>query len=316
MRRGVTPRRTLARDGCSRLLAFEADAGERPAVLVVPSLIGRWHIVDLRPQSSLVGALVAAGFRVYAIDWGAPREWDRYLSWEDLVSRIRRMLRWVSRHSGTRAPGLIGYSVGGTLSTITTALRPDKVGALVNLAGPIDFDKGGLARLLTDPRWFDVEALTDAGNVAASQMWAGTVALRPTAHLGRWLGPLRRGIDRETVKDALRLEDWVNASVSFPAKAYERYIRELYQQNTLIQGRHTVRGRAIALGDIECPVMAITFSHDQVCPPEATQALLDHVGSQTRSHLGITGGHVGAVIGDRAPGELHAPLIDWLQTHM
>src|SRR5881396_399223 len=50
-------------------------AGGRP-VLLVPSLINRSHIWDLRPGDSFVEGLQAAGYDVFLVDWGVPDERD------------------------------------------------------------------------------------------------------------------------------------------------------------------------------------------------------------------------------------------------
>src|SRR5580693_8703778 len=95
-----TPRDVLWRDGSAALYRFRrppappAADGRAPAaasvaavapalpVLVVPSMINKWYVVDLRAGASLVEALVAGGLDVYCLDWGAARDEDRYLSWD------------------------------------------------------------------------------------------------------------------------------------------------------------------------------------------------------------------------------------------
>ena len=75
---------------------------------------------------------------------------------------------------------MLGYCMGGTLTAIHAAQFPDELAALVTLAAPIDFEAGGMLRRMVDPRWFDADAISDAGNVAPAQMQAGFSALRPT----------------------------------------------------------------------------------------------------------------------------------------
>ena len=46
---------------------------------------------------------------------------------------------------------------------------------------------------MVNPRWFDAEAIAEAGNVSPAQMQSGFVALRPTAQIGEvggllWIG--------------------------------------------------------------------------------------------------------------------------------
>ena len=57
-------------------------------MLLVPSLINRWYVLDLRPGARLAGALVDAGHDVFCLDWGVPEDEDRYLEWDDVVARL------------------------------------------------------------------------------------------------------------------------------------------------------------------------------------------------------------------------------------
>ncbi|MDQ3296783.1 MAG: alpha/beta fold hydrolase, partial [Myxococcota bacterium] len=179
-----TPRDELTLEGGARLYHFRGAASvTRPIaqpILLVPSLINRWYVLDLRPGASLVEALVGAGFDVWLLDWGVPEAEDRYLDWDAVLRRLGRAARRVLREIGQPRLGVLGYCMGGTLATIFATQHPDLLTALVTLAAPIDFARGGMLRRMVDPQWFDADAVADAGNVAPSQMQAGFTALRPT----------------------------------------------------------------------------------------------------------------------------------------
>jgi polyhydroxyalkanoate synthase len=169
---------------------------------------------------------------------------------------------------------------------------------------------------MVDPRWFDVEAITDAGNLAASQMQSGFSAMRPTLQLAKLVGQY----DRMHVPGARQsldaIERWGSDNIPFPAAAYRTYIAELYQQNLLARGEHRVRGRVARLSDITCPVMAITAERDAICPPPAALALLSLCGSDDTRALSVPGGHVGAVVGGRASRELYPAVAQWLRERL
>lgn len=313
MQLAPTPRDSLFSEGTATLYRFrasEASSGRAP-VLLVPSLINRWYVLDLRPGASLARALVDAGFDVYCLDWGVPEAEDRYLDWDTVVGRVGRMVRRVQRESGAPRVGLLGYCIGGTLAAIHTALEPDSVAGLVNLAGPIDFAEGGFLAHMVNPRWFDPQAIADAGNVSAQQMQSGFVALRPTAQLGKWLSFFDRLGDPERLEAYQALEEWASANIPFPGAAYAKYIRDLYQENALARGEHHVAGRRVRLGDIRCPVLTVVTDRDVICPPPAAQALNDLSSSSDKSLLVIPGGHVGAVVGGSAPKQLYPRLAEW-----
>jgi polyhydroxyalkanoate synthase len=311
-----SPRDVLWRDGSASLYRFRRPASVRPAgvspVLVVPSMINRWYVVDLRSGASLVEALVAGGLDVYCLDWGIAQDEDRYLTWDDVLARLGRAVRFTERHARVERVGLLGYCMGSTLAGIWTALSPEHVGALVNLAGPFDFSHGGLLRTMVDAQWFDAHAIADAGNVSAHQMQSGFVALRPTTQVSKWIGFLDRMHDPASRESFDALETWAGDNIPFPGSAYGTYIEELYQKNALVRGEHRVSGRRVDLAAIRCPVLTVAAERDTICPVAAARALNDACGSADKQLLVVPGGHVGAVVGSRAPKVLYPAMRDWL----
>lgn len=315
-----TPRDVIHREGTARLYRFRPEgqgaAPGRAPVLLVPSLINRWFVLDLRRGASLAAALVARGFDTYCLDWGTPEDEDRYLTWADVLARLRRAANAVRKSCGAKKIGLLGYCMGGTLSGIHTALEPESVAALVNLAGPFDFSHGGFLREVVDARWFDPHAIAEAGNLPAMQMQAGFVALRPTAHLAKWVGMVDRCVDEPSREAFLALEAWAGDNIPFPGAAYATYIGELYQENRLVQGKHWVAGRRVDLAAIRCPVLTVVTDRDTICPPAAAEALNKLSSSDDRETLTVHGGHVGAVVGGKAPTKLYPALADWLERRL
>jgi poly[(R)-3-hydroxyalkanoate] polymerase subunit PhaC len=206
--------------------------------------------------------------------------------------------------------------MGGTLTTIYVAQHAADFSALITLATPIDFQRGGQLRCMVEPDWFDPDAIADAGNVVPMQMQAGFVALRPTVDLGKIVAMPDLVTDARARDAFFALDEWASDNIPFPAEAYRRYIRELYQQNQLVEGTHRVAGKPVSLGAIKCPTLVITASRDQICPPIAATALLDHVGTNDKQVLEVPGGHVGAVVGSKAAQQMYPGVIKWLQPRL
>jgi polyhydroxyalkanoate synthase len=310
----------LWRDGCAQLYRFRRPEGVRAAgglpVLVVPSMINRWYVVDLRAGASLVEALVAGGLDVHCLDWGIAQDEDRYLSWDDVVARLARAVRRVKRITGAPRVGLVGYCMGATLAGIYSALEPDDVAAFVNLAGPFDFAQGGLLRTMVDAKWFDAHAVAEAGNVSPTQMQSGFVALRPTSQIAKWVGLFDRAHDEASRESFEALEEWAGDNIPFPGAAYDTYISDLYQKNALVRGQHHVGGRRVDLASIRCPVLTIAAERDTICPLPAAKALHESCGSADKELFVVPGGHVGAVVGSRAPKVLYPAMRDWLRARL
>jgi len=143
-------------------------------------------------------------------------------------------------------------------------------------------------------------------------MKSGFTTLRPTGQIGKWVGLADRWSDKEFRKSFFALETWSGDNIPFPATAYQTYITELYQKNLLAHDKHFVGGKRVVLGDIKCPLLTVVATKDNICPPCAATWLHDHVGSADREVLRVEGGHVGAVIGSKAPRALYPGVADWL----
>lgn len=310
-----TPRDVIFRDATASLYRFrphgEPDATNIP-FLLVPSMINRWYVLDLRPGASLAEAMVKRGIDTYLLDWGIPEDEDRYLTWDDILKRLDRMVRRVKRHTGAEKVALLGYCMGGTLATIYTAQHPEHVAGLVSLTAPVDFSEGGFLRQLVDEQWFDPAAMTACGNLGSQQMQSGFTTLRPTGQIGKWVGLADRWSDMGFRKSFFAMETWSSDNIPFPATAYQTYITELYQKNLLAHDKHFVDGKRVVLGDIKCPLLTVVATRDNICPPCAATWLHDHVGSADREVLRVEGGHVGAVVGSKAPKALYPGVADWL----
>ena len=108
-----TPKDAILRDGTATLYRFRSSANAAPAgaapLLLVPSMINRWYVLDLKPGGSVAGALVDGGIDTYLLDWGIANDEDRHLSWEEVLERLARAARKVRRETGAKKIGLLGY---------------------------------------------------------------------------------------------------------------------------------------------------------------------------------------------------------------
>jgi polyhydroxyalkanoate synthase len=322
-----TPKDVLYRDGTASLYRFRRP-GDAPGavtrggapgvpVLVVPSLINRWYVLDLRPGGSIVGAFVDAGLDTFCLDWGVPRDEDRYLTWEGLLARLARAIRAVKRVTGSPQVALVGWSLGGTLAGIHTALHKDEVAALCNMVGPFDFSLAGPIGEMADARWFDVDALTSAGNLPGQMMNASFYMLRPTVELSKWFHFFGEKMhDPREWEFFFALEEWAADNVPFPAAAYRTYIKDLYQGNALVQGRHHVGERRVDLADITCPVLTVTAERDLICPPACATALNRASRAAVRDVMSVPGGHVGAFVDARAATTLYPAMTRWFRAKL
>ena len=136
-RRSLPDPPTVWREGPARLLDYGAagDAGSRGRpVLFVPSLINRHYILDLSGTCSLMRWMADRGIRPLLLDWGSTGPLERRFTLTDFVAgRLERALNAVLE-LGCGRPALVGYCMGGLLTTALAQRRPRDIAGLALLA--------------------------------------------------------------------------------------------------------------------------------------------------------------------------------------
>ena len=310
---GATPADAVFAENKWRLLRYRTrpeGAAYRTPLLLVPSLINRHYVLDLMPGKSLVEWLVQAGHDVFVIDWGTPTDEDRYLSFDEITGRyLGRALRQTCRIANAPKAHVLGYCLGGTLAAIHAAAYPERIASLTALAAPVSFENDGLLAIWTRSKTFDVDALVDGGgNVSWQLMQTSFNMLRPTLGLRKAVSVVNRAWDDQFLDGFFALEAWGNDNVSFPGECYRRYIQALYRDNQLALGTFTLNNRPARLENVRCPLLTITFEHDNIVPWRSASLLHEQARSQDKEHLHLAGGHVGAVVSRAAKKHLWPQL--------
>jgi polyhydroxyalkanoate synthase subunit PhaC len=284
-------------------------------ILIIPSLINRYYILDLMPNRSLIKFLVESGFNVYLLDWGRPTSDDVGVTFDAHISEyMHRAVEKVSQDTNVEQVTLLGYCMGGLLTAVYTALYPERVANLVNLAGPIGFDDDGIFSLMTRSDWFDADQLVNTyGNIPADLLCWVFQMIRPTSHLVRALFFYERMEDDDFVRSFAAMQTWIFDQVDFPGETFRRYIKDLYQENQLVNGAFTINDQPVWLANITCPLLNIGSKQDETAPYESVIILNEMVSSEENDLLELRGPHVGMVAGRGAPKYFWPKLAEWLE---
>lgn len=301
-----------------KLQLYHYQQGDSPSAriptLLVYALVNRPYMLDLQPDRSLVRNLLAHGIDLYLIDWGYPTRADAYLTLEDYVcGYIDNCVDAIREQTGSPAVNIIGICQGGTLSVMYAALFPEKVNTLTTIVTPVDFstDDALLFRWAKD---FNVDAVVDAyGVVPADFLNTGFMMLRPFGRIEKYLNFLTIADDREKVLNFLRMEKWIFDSPDQAGECYRQFVKDLYQQNKLIQDKLRVGEQRVVLKNITMPVLNIYGTKDHIVPAAAVTPLTDHVGSTDTSLYAFESGHIGVFVSSKAQKELAPAIAAWLQ---
>lgn len=314
---GVTPRDLLYRRGTLNLYHYRPLVDElyRVPLLMVMATTNRASIFDLAPGQSLVEYLLLQGFDVYVMDWEPPRADEKHLRLDDyVVDFIPECIRRVQADCGEKDVSLLGYCMGGVLSTLHAALQgSDPLQNLVCFTTPIDMAKMELFARWADPRYFDVDRLVDSvGNVPPEMLIESFAMLRPAERL---INPIRlydNLWNDEYVVTKRRFDRWATDMLPLAGEYFRQTVKDLLWSGQLLKGELRLRGRNVDLRRIKVPVLHIVAEHDHIVPYAATRALIENVGSRDKEEVVLKGGHASIVAGAGAIKRAWPKLTQWL----
>jgi polyhydroxyalkanoate synthase len=279
-------------------------------VLIVPAWIMKYYILDLSPSNSMAQYLVAQGHTVFMLSWKNPTASDRNLGMDDYLRLgIRDTLAAVTAIVSERKVHAVGYCIGGTLLSIAAAMLAaegdQRLASLTLLAAQQDFSEPGELSLFISPGQLDTleAAMRRTGVLKSEQMGAAFALLRSRDLL--WAPAVNtylRG-KRDTPNDLMA---WNADGTRMPCRMHAEYLRGLYLNNALAQGKFSAEGRPVDLAAIRFPMFVVGTETDHVAPWRSVYKSRALTRSSDYTFLLTSGGHnAGIVSGPAHPRRRH-----------
>ena len=296
------------------------DASSAAPVLLVPPMMLAAEVYDVSPSTSAVTILREHGVDPWVVDFGAPEReegglertlTDHVLAISDAVERVHEI-------TGEDVH-LAGYSQGGMFCYQTAAYRRnDSIASLITFGSPVD-------TRLAMPFGLPEELVAGAAGLLADRVfrgwalpaWAsrtGFSLLDPVKSLRSRLDFLLALHDREALLPRERQRRFLEADgwVAWPGPAMADFLRQFIAHNRMLEGGFVIEDRLVTLADIECPILSVVGTVDEIAPAPGVRAVRQAAPRADVYELALQAGHFGLVVGSKSNAVTWPAVADWI----
>jgi polyhydroxyalkanoate synthase subunit PhaC len=298
----VTPGKVVFQNELMQLIQYEPTTEKvlkRP-LLIIPPWINKYYILDLRPKNSLVRWATAQGHTVFVISWVNPDEtlaergFDAYMT-DGLLAALTA----IEAATGEHGVNAIGYCLGGTLLGATLAWmarhNDTRIRSATFFVTLLDFHESGELNVFIDEEQIKLleDKMSKRGFLEGSEMATTFNMLRANDLIWSFV-----------VNNYLLGNDpfpfdllyWNSDSTRMPARMHSFYLRNMYQENRLIEpGGITLLDTPIDLGRIKVPAYFLSTRDDHIAPWRATYCGTQLMKGKNRFVLAASG-HIAGVV--------------------
>ena len=270
-------------------------------ILIVPAWIMKYYILDLSPENSLVQWLTSQGFTVFMISWHNPDSEDRDLDME-AYRQLGPMaaLDAVSAITGAPAVHAVGYCLGGTLLSIAAATMAregdDRLASVTLFAAQTEFSEPGELGLFIDEGQLNLleKMMWSRGYLDSGQMGGAFQILKSNDLVwSRILSEYLMG-ERAPLNDLMA---WNADGTRMPHAMHSQYLRRLFLDDDLAEGKYRVDGRTINLASIRKPLFVVGTERDHVAPWHSVHKIHLLTGAEITFVL-TSGGHNAGIVSE------------------
>lgn len=298
----TTPGSVVAENRLMQLIQYAPSTAQvkRTPLLIIPSWVNKYYILDLTEKNSLVKWLTDQGHTVFMISWANPDSSFRDVRFDDYIEQgPLAALDSIERITGERQVAAMGYCLGGILLAATLAYcdgnNEQRFASATYFASSIDFrDPGDIGILVDEGMIESVEQkMQSRGYFDGRLLSAGFNLLKENDLFWNYYVLNYLKGERPAAFDLMH---WNSDNTNVPEATHRFIMRELHQRNRLVHPDGLMlNGRAIDLRKITTPTYILAADKDHIARWRSCYAATQLQIGDTRFVLAGSG-HIAGVI--------------------
>ncbi len=283
-------------------------------LLLIPSLINKHYILDLKESKSFARWMKNKGIDVYILDWGDLQAQCGQMDMDTLIeTRLCEAIMCVSKIY-QRPVDLLGYCMGGLLTLGAHHFVAQYVRRMVLLASPFDFftPHAALPRNVRLYAPFIIPEIKSKGHLPAEWMQTLFASIDPNGSAKKFMDFAKMDQSSKDVELFIAVEDWLNDGVDLPGDIAHHCIQNWFVDNMTAKGCWRIKGTNIDLGAIEAKVLIVASKKDQIVSAPCAFAVEDHLVNAKVTSINLDCGHISLIVGRRAIDDVWTPIYEWL----
>lgn len=294
--------------GQTKLRAYK-NPNAHARILIIPSLINGYEIVDLHHERSFAKFYHQQGFEVIMIDWGDLKQDNDLKNFDVILSnRMNSILKFLGKD--TRPLIGVGYCMGGILLAASDILYPKAFKALSFIATPWDFSQnvtGNFAEHLLNWSVEGLPKIQTLDYVPADWLTMIFAGVEPAQIARKFSAFSDMNPNDLSTEIFVAVEDWVNGGADIPSSLLSTSVNEWYKNNNIYKGLWSVSCKRIDACTIKKPCHVTIPSRDKIVPPNSALALSEQL--PQCELLNANGGHISLMMGTKAEENLWKNLL-------
>ena len=302
----ATPGKIVYRNDLMELIQYAPQTEQvhaRP-LLASPPWINKYYVMDLAPKRSFIEWAVQHQRTVFAISYRNPDSSMREVTMDDyLIHGPRTALDVICEITGADTVDVAGLCLGGAMTAMTAAYLAEtgekRIGTITLLNTLLDYSEPGALGIFTDEKAVArlEKQMANNGFLEGAQMATTFDILRPNDLIFNYVVSNWLLGERPTAFDILA---WNADNTRMPATMHAFYLRSLYCQNLLAQGRLNLAGERLRLERITADAYIVGAINDHIVPWSASYKATQLLGGQVRYVLS-SGGHIAGIVNPPNP---------------